>query len=205
MPSSSGPSRADRDRKARLPMLPRLWLTLILLAGGGCTSISSRICSDYRSAWGCLSNTRGDTHTGIDFRARAGTEVISATHGTVTARTFSECAGHGVVIRTDIIARHEDVEGQIFANYIHVEAIEDLKIAQKVKPGDVIGRVIPLRRTLCYGTVEHVHYELRVRNQAKRHVNPHQFWADGPGNVTCFREGVSVPPGRATAPLRCRN
>ena len=183
--------------------MPRPWLALVLLTAGGCTSISSQICSDYQSTVNCMSGNRGDFHTGIDFRGRAGSEVISATHGTVVARTFSECAGHGIRIRTDIIARHEDVEGPVFASYVHTEALESLKISQKARPGDVIGKIIPLRRTPCYGSTEHVHYELRVGNAAKRHINPHQFWADGPGKVTCFREGVSVPPGKATAPLRC--
>lgn len=183
--------------------MPRSWLALVLLTAGGCTTPASLICSDYQSTWGCRSNPRGDTHSGIDFRGRAGTEVISATYGTVVRKTFSECAGEGIVIRTDIVARHEEVEGPVFASYVHTEAVEDLKIGQKVKPGDVIGKIIPLRRTLCYGTTEHVHYELRVRNQLKRHISPHQFWADGPGNVTCFKVGMSVPPGKATAPLRC--
>ncbi len=40
--------------------------------------------------------------------------------------------------------------------------------------------------------------------KVKLDINPHQFWADGPGKVTCFKEGMIVPPGKAVAPVRCR-
>jgi murein DD-endopeptidase MepM/ murein hydrolase activator NlpD len=178
----------------------RLFSVLVLLTSGCATT--GGICSDYLSQVNCIGRSR-EIHHGIDFRGPAGTEVISATHGTVVRTLFNECAGYIIVIRTDIVARGGDAEGPVFARYAHTEPLADLKISQEVKPGDVIGRIIPLRHTSCYASAEHTHYELRVLNAADRHIDPHQFWVNGPGQVTCFADGVVVPAGKAVAPLRC--
>ena len=184
-------------------MLPlfRICVFAALFAAAG-TAIAQDICSDYLSRTNCVGGRR-PVHRGADFGGQAGTEVISATHGTVVGKTFDKCAGHGIVIKTDIVARHEDVEGPVYVRYAHVEAYAELKVAQTVQPGDALGKIIPLRNTRCYGSREHVHYELRVMGNAERHISPHEFWADGAGKVTCLAAGASVPPGKAVAPLRC--
>lgn len=143
-------------------------------------------------------------HHGIDFGGVAGTEVISATHGVVVRRTFDECSGHGIVVRTDFRARHDDREGAVYVRYAHVEGYAQVQPGLQLKPGDPLGTTIPLRRTRCYGSREHVHYELRVDADPNRHIDPHPYWVDGPGAVSCYAEGMSVPPGKAVAPIRCR-
>jgi murein DD-endopeptidase MepM/ murein hydrolase activator NlpD len=173
-----------------------------MLAAESAAAESARICSDYKSVINCAGKRR-DIHDGADFRGDAGTEVISATHGTFVRRSFHECPGHGFFIRTDIVARHGDVEGPVYAAYWHAEALPHLKPGDVVKPGDPIGTIIPLRGTRCYSSAEHVHYELRVRDNARRHIDPHPFWVDGPGRPGCYRPGMTVPPGKAVAPLRC--
>jgi murein DD-endopeptidase MepM/ murein hydrolase activator NlpD len=105
---------------------------------------------------------------------------------------------------TDMIGRHGELEGSVYAVYVHAKPIDGLTVSQKVKPGDPIARIIPLLHTRCYDSREHVHYELRVNNVRGRDINPHQFWVDGPGKVTCFKEGIVVPPGKTVAPVRCR-
>ena len=165
----------------------------------GCTTA---ICSDYLSTVGCTGRAR-EMHHGIDFPGNAGTEVVSATYGTVVRKTFSECAGHGLVVRTDIVARHGELEAPVYAVYAHVQPLAELATSQQLRPGEPIGRIIPLRFTRCYGTREHVHYELRVGNSAQRHIDPHQFWADGPGKLSCFAPGKPVPAGKTIAPVRC--
>jgi murein DD-endopeptidase MepM/ murein hydrolase activator NlpD len=179
-----------------------LWLVALGLGAAGCTTRDLAVCSDYLGTNNCAGGKR-EIHHGIDFRGRAGTEVISATHGTVVRKTHSECAGHGVIVRTDIVAQHGGTPGQVYAAYVHAEPVGDLQVGQKLKPGEVIARIIPIRRTPCYSSTEHVHYELRVGDSPRRHIDPHQFWADGVGKVTCFRPGKEVPPGKAVAPLRC--
>ena len=172
------------------------------LAAAGCASGPPPNCSDYLSTQNCLGQKR-DRHQGIDFRGVQGTEVISATHGTVVRMAYGECPGESVVVRTDITAVHEGVQGPVFAHYIHAAALDGVKIGQRVRPGDPIARIIPLRRTACYGSTEHVHYELRVRDSPRRHIDPHQFWVAGFRRVTCFRPGMEVPAGKTVAPLRC--
>jgi murein DD-endopeptidase MepM/ murein hydrolase activator NlpD len=191
-----------RKQNDKLPSPLRVWLpAAVLLLAGGCATTGT-ICSDYRSTINCIGGTR-PVHEGIDFRGNPGTEVISATRGTVAKKLFNQCAGHGIAIKTDIVARRGDIEGPVYAFYWHVEPIAGLRISQRVEPGDLIGKIIPLRRTHCYGTAEHVHYELRVGDVPGADISPHPFWAQGPRKVTCFENGISVPEGKAVAPLRC--
>jgi murein DD-endopeptidase MepM/ murein hydrolase activator NlpD len=114
------------------------------------------------------------------------------------------CAGYQIVVATDMVGRHEESEGNVYAVYAHAKPLDGLTVSQKLKPGDPIARIIPLLNTKCYMSREHVHYELRVKNKVGRDINPHQFWADGPGKVSCFKEGMLVPPGKTVAPIRCR-
>jgi murein DD-endopeptidase MepM/ murein hydrolase activator NlpD len=160
------------------------------------------LCSDYLSRSNCIHKNR-PVHHGIDFGGVAGTEVISATYGTFVRRNFDECSGHGITVKTDFSARQGDAEGPVYVRYAHVEAYPALKPGQQLKPGDPLGTTIPLRHTVCHGSREHVHYELRVDADPKRHINPHAFWADGDGKVTCYKTGMTVPPGKAVAPIRC--
>lgn len=172
-----------------------------LLFAAGPTSAQD-LCSDYLSRSNCV-NKRRHIHHGLDFGGVAGTEVISATYGTVVRMQFDECSGHGIVVKTDIVARHEDREGPVYVRYAHVEAHGSLAPGQKLRPGDPLGTTIPLRHTRCHSSREHVHYEMRVFANPQRHINPHAYWADGEGKVTCFKDGMTVPPGKAVAPIRC--
>lgn len=180
---------------ARFPGL----LALLLAAGA---AAAQDLCSDYLSPINCVGKRR-QVHHGIDFGGVAGTEVISATHGTVVKRNFDECSGHGLTVKTDFRALHDDKEGPVFVRYAHVEGYERVVPGLKLKPGDPLGVTVALRHTKCLGSREHVHYELRVFGNSKRHINPHAYWAEGDGKVTCYRDGMTVPPGKAVAPIRC--
>lgn len=178
----------------------RILLALLLSSG---SAAAQDLCSDYLSTRNCVQKKRA-IHRGIDFGGVAGTEVISATYGTVTARSFDECSGHGLAVRTDFRATHDGTEGPVFVRYAHVEGYPHVVPGLQLKPGDPLGTTIPLRHTRCYGSREHVHYELRVLGHPERNINPHAYWAEGEGKVTCYREGMLVPPGKAVAPIRCK-
>ncbi len=167
------------------------------------------ICNNYHSHVNCaggryLERAGPQGHRGIDFGADAGTEVLSATYGEVVKKTYADCPGHGIVIATDMKGNHGMVWDRLYAFYAHVEAVPGLSPGQQVRPGEVIGHVIPLRKTPCYASREHVHYELRVSQKYGLDVDPNEYWAEGPGKVSCFREGRALPPGKAVAPIRCR-
>ncbi|MCC6209947.1 MAG: peptidoglycan DD-metalloendopeptidase family protein [Burkholderiales bacterium] len=175
---------------------------IVLFLAAGEAASAQDLCSNYQSRVNCVGKKR-PVHNGIDFGGVAGTEVISATHGTFVRRTFDECSGHGITVRTDFTARDAIGEGPVYVRYAHVEAYPNYKSGRQLSPGDPLGTTIPLRRTPCHASREHVHYELRIDADPKRHIDPHAYWADGPAKVTCYRNGMTVPPGKAVAPIRC--
>jgi len=163
---------------------------------------ASGLCSDYLAPRNCVGGNRPEHH-GVDFGRPAGTEVLAVTHGTVVKKFFNECAGHEIVIKTQITGRLGMHVGPIHVHYAHVEPLPGLDLYKAVKPGEVIGKIIPLRKTVCYGSREHVHLEMRIDDLPASHFNPHPYWLDGPGQVTCFKPGMVVPPGKIVAPVRC--
>jgi murein DD-endopeptidase MepM/ murein hydrolase activator NlpD len=183
-----------------LRRVPRSVLLALLLAAA--PAAAQDLCSDYQSRINCVGKKR-PVHNGIDFGGVAGTEVISATHGTFVRRNFDECSGHGITVKTDFSASDASGEGPVFVRYAHVEAYPQIRAGQRLKPGDPLGTTIPLRKTKCHGSREHVHYELRIAADPKRHLNPHAYWADGANKVTCYRDGMTVPPDKAVVPIRC--
>ena len=199
----------------RARVLLALALLIAFTAGAQPTNSKKKrgdpwICNDYHSKKNCvggryLERAGPEGHRGIDFGADAGTEVISATHGRVFKKTYDKCAGHGIIVVTDLRATKGLMhDGEVFAFYAHAEGLPDLSPGQAVRPGQVIGHVIPLRKTECYASREHVHYELRVGQKYGDDIDPNAFWLDGPGKPTCYREGLDVPAGKTVAPVRCR-
>jgi hypothetical protein len=182
-----------------------LLTTCTLLLGGCAVRGDPWICNDYRSAYNCIGGPYlPGGHQGIDFGADAGTEVISATYGTIVSMRSDQCSGFEIRVATDLIGRHGEIEGKVFAIYAHAKPLEGLAVSQAVKPGDPIGKVIPLLGTRCYASREHVHYELRVNNVRELHINPHHYWVDGPNKPTCFKAGSMIPVGKTVAPVRCK-
>ena len=96
-----------------------------------------------------------------------------------------------------------------------------VKKGQNVKRGQLVGRLgNNHKRFGCIAGVRHLHLQIgrearmtnrgnawghvRFLKDGKRGVNPHLYWADGPGQVTCFRKGESYPKGAITYPLPCK-
>tara|TARA_R110000787_G_scaffold74368_2_gene165360 strand:- start:736 stop:2103 length:1368 start_codon:yes stop_codon:yes gene_type:complete len=95
-------------------------------------------------------------HTGIDFRAPAGTPIQAAGDGVVTFAGFSE--GYGRHIRI----RHKRGYETLYA---HMSGFAGLRAGATVNSGDVLGYV----GDTGSATGAHLHYEIR-RNG--RYVNP---------------------------------
>lgn len=189
----------------------------VLAVLSGCSPGGSLICSDYRSTRGCdggkysalpASGRVITRHEGIDFKASPGTDVISATYGTIHAITGSFCGGIALV-ETDIIVKHEGYNPlPLFARYAHIEPSLNLRRKMPVRPGDLLGTVQDPNtiagKGRCVGRVPHVHFALHLFPRAEQlHYDPHEYWADGPGKVTCHDAGKPVPKGKIVAPLRC--
>jgi murein DD-endopeptidase MepM/ murein hydrolase activator NlpD len=102
-----------------------------------------------------------DFHPGIDIVANRGNRVHAPADGIVTKTGRS--GGYGKVVFLS--------HGQgITTRYGHLDAI-DVKVGQKVKRGDVVGRVGSTGRS----TGPHLHYEVLVHNQK---VNPVHYIID---------------------------
>lgn len=97
-------------------------------------------------------------HSGIDFAAPSGTSVRAAGAGTVSI------AGWGGAYGNNIVIRHRSGD---YTQYAHLSAM-DVRVGQKVKPGQRIGRV----GSTGNSTGPHLHFEARTTPYYGSDVNP---------------------------------
>ncbi len=101
-------------------------------------------------------------HTGMDFRATPGDPIYATAAGKVVKAGWE--GGYGQMVEID------HGEG-LSTRYGHMSSI-GVKVGQKVRAGQVIGRVGSTGRS----TGPHLHYETRINGEA---VNPERFLAAG--------------------------
>lgn len=136
------------------------------------------IISDYNSARGVLGGLRAASpgllprHGGIDIIGPVGAPVLAAAPGLVTFAGYDEIAGRMVVIAHPAGDRGRATE------YLHLDSIL-VEAGETVARGRRIGTVGATGRG---ATAERPHLHFAVPG-----ANPHAFWHDGPGRVTCFR------------------
>lgn len=173
-----------------------------------------KIGSDFKSKTDILGRHRTQKHQGIDIGGPAGTEIIAIADGLVLAAEDDPCWGPTIMID------HTPVGGKtLIALYGH---LDDMLVSygNHVERGQIIGRLgnKAMHRKCVWG-VRHLHLQLgrkpRKKNKNKywgnryflkdghRGLNPHYFWADGPGMVTCFDPKKTYPKGKITWPLHC--
>ena len=103
-----------------------------------------------------------EMHTGIDLAGAIGEPVHATANGTVKRAGWD--GGYGNLVEID------NGNG-FFTRFGHLSQI-DVKVGQKVKIGQVIGKIGSTGRS----TGPHLHYETRVNGQA---VNPEKFLQAG--------------------------
>ncbi|MBR9653254.1 M23 family metallopeptidase [Thalassovita aquimarina] len=142
---------------------------------------------------------QGGNHLGMDVLAPQGTPVLAAANGVVVASYYEPAYGNRVEI-----SHGTDAEGrQITTRSVHLDARTIAK-GDHVSHGQQIGRVGSTGALA--GTLNHLHFEVhRKEGQSAEAVDPHLYWADGVGRVTCFDPAHDLPdtPVRLTYPLRC--
>lgn len=148
-----------------------------------------------------LFTTAGAKHLGIDVIGEVGDPVIAAADGRVTGSFNEPAYGNRVEI-----THPPDASGrQALTVYKHLDQ-------RLVSKGDLVARgqqIGTLGTTgMLGGGIPHLHFELYRQAGAggKVSADPHRFWADGVGRVTCFKTGVRYDPSRfvMTYPAQCR-
>ena len=174
------------------------------------------ITSQFHSMKGVNGRRRSARHQGIDIPGPNNQPVIAVAGGKVLDVEIDSCWGPTVMVD-----HGRGVDGKrLIALYGHLGTMA-VKKGQAVKRGQLVGRLGNNHRKFrCIAGVRHLHFQIgrAVRSKAKgrswghvryladgkRGVNPHQYWADGPGVVTCFRKGGRYPKGTITYPLPCK-
>lgn len=172
--------------------------------------------SGFHSRRGVNGGLRSGRHQGIDIAGPNGQPIIAVADGVVLDRETGKCWGPTVLIDH---GKGRDGKPLIVA-YGHVGQIV-VKKGQKVRRGQLVARLGNNHKKFrCISGVRHLHLQIgrkaRLENRrnswghvrylvdGKKGVNPHAYWADGPGRVTCYRKGGRYPAGTLTYPLPCR-
>jgi murein DD-endopeptidase MepM/ murein hydrolase activator NlpD len=100
------------------------------------------------ASWGELSYLWSTYHTGQDFSAATGTEIVSVAHGTVTYTGYDDSYGYKVEVTLD--------DGTVIWYCHQTEYV--VSEGDELNPGDLIGYVGSTGNT----TGPHLHLEVRI-------------------------------------------
>ncbi|MDP2120443.1 MAG: M23 family metallopeptidase [Hoeflea sp.] len=148
-----------------------------------------------------LFTTHDAKHIGIDVIGKVGTPVIAVADGWVRDSYFEPAYGNRIEID-----HGSDVRGRRTVTvYKHLKD-------RLVSDGAWVARgqqIASLGTTgMLGGGIPHLHFELyrQQGSQGETPTDPHLFWADGVGRVTCFDALATYPSGdfRMTYPVPCR-
>lgn len=142
-------------------------------------------------------------HLGIDVTGKPGSPVIAAADGIVVQSFFEPVYGNRVVVE-----HAAGVQGKRSQTvYMHLSE-------RLVSPGTPVARGQLIARLGATGALAggypHLHFEVHRETHPGGKLtmpfDPHRFWVDGPGRVTCFDPAASYDPGRfaITYPAPCR-
>lgn len=143
-------------------------------------------------------------HAGIDVFGPVGLPVLAVAAGEVTYSHFEPLYGHTVYINHGLDPQGNDFQ----TRYVHLDD-RQVEVGQRVVRGQRLGS---LGRTgMLAGGIPHLHFEVQTRAPERWEIhepqNPHAFWADGIGVVTCFDINARYNDEvlHATYPVPCRD
>ncbi|MDH3280066.1 MAG: M23 family metallopeptidase, partial [Gammaproteobacteria bacterium] len=143
-------------------------------------------------------------HAGIDISGNIGDPIIAAAAGTVVVSKSSRVWGNMVRIDHGPDENGRDVQ----TLYVHLDK-RLVESNARVQRGQQIGTMGITGLTA--GNPTHLHYVVytaphRELSGKWQSANPHLYWADGIGIVTCYDPSRYVPeqPLRMTYPVPCR-
>jgi len=174
------------------------------------------IASDFNSYLGVNNKRRSDAHRGIDIKGPTGQLVIAAADGVVLETTVERCWGPTIVID-----HGKATDGKrIIALYGHLGEML-VGARDRIGRGQVIARLGDNQnRYSCIYGVRHLHFQIGRKHRSQydkrsywgysyfledgnRGINPHIYWADGQGKVTCFDPSQTYEQGSLTYPVPC--
>jgi murein DD-endopeptidase MepM/ murein hydrolase activator NlpD len=144
-------------------------------------------------------------HNGMDFCAKAGSDVLAAADGVIVRIEWDNpTRGGWVELRTKIFAENDQkIMKPVFIRHLHIDPVRSLIVGQEVKAGMPIGKVQKAGKEQI-GPVAHVHFDAgNCLDIWLCHLNPNKFWADGPGKIACFDDKNPPPADKLVAPVRC--
>jgi len=139
-------------------------------------------------------------HLGIDIKAPIGTPVIAAADGVVIASFFEPVYGNQV-----LIDHGPGPDGKpLRTAYFHLDT-RDAKQGDRLKRGEAMG-TLGLTGTAAV-LQPHLHFEVQQPRSDGPSIpqDPHLFWVNGVGIVTCFEPGkrLAKTVTRLTYPVPC--
>ena len=174
------------------------------------------IVSGFKSAIGVNFKPRNMLHQGIDILGDDGQPIIAVASGEVLEASVEKCWGPTVAID-----HGKGLDGKkLIALYGHLGEMF-VKAGDIIKRGQLIGNLGDNHfQFRCIAKVRHLHFqigrEFRPPNERSGHwghsyylkdgmngINPHLYWADGKGIITCFKAGQSYSNGSITYPVPC--
>ena len=111
------------------------------------------------SFWYNSTLNRYGLHTGVDFKAPAGTQVTAAYGGTVESITDTLLEGGKIVL---------DHGNGLKSEYASIEASDELRVGERVEQGEVIGTVSAAADAMGneYDEGEHLHFAVTQDGKA---------------------------------------
>ena len=173
------------------------------------------ILSDFGAINGVNTRPRDSIHQGIDIIGRANEPIIAISDGIVLETTIEDCWGG-----TIIVDHGKAFDGKnLITIYGHVGEFL-VNENDKIKRGEIIAKLPSKVKYRCMARVRHLHLQIGQRYCKKeekdnwgckyfikdfyRSLNPHEYWAGGKKNVTCFNENKSFKEGTITYPFKCK-
>ncbi len=173
------------------------------------------ILSDYGSMSGVNTRPRDNIHQGIDIIGSDSQPVIAIADGKVLETTVEDCWG-----ATMIVDHGESIDGKkLITIYGHLGEFL-VNENDYVKRGEIIAKLPKKIKYRCMARVRHLHLQIGQQYCKKeekdnwgckyfikdfyRSLNPHNYWADGPNNISCFEENKNFVKGVITYPFACK-
>ena len=172
------------------------------------------ILSDYGSMNGVNTRPRDSIHQGIDIIGSRDQPVIAIADGKVLEATVEDCWG-----ATMIIDHGESLDGKkLITIYGHLGEFL-VNENDYVRRGETIANLPKKIEYRCMARVRHLHLQIGQEYCKKeekdnwgckyflkdfyRSLNPHDYWADGPNNVSCYEDNKKFMKGVITYPFAC--